>query len=52
VLEHIMGQAHLFADDTPLPTLERGRGRTPRRHLLGFAASSSIRLWIRFVHAT
>jgi transposase len=28
VLAHVVGHARVFADDTPLPTLERGLGRT------------------------
>ena len=30
ILDHVTGHARVFADDTPLPTLERGLGRTRR----------------------
>ena len=37
VLAHIMRQGRVFADDTPLPTLERGRRRTRIGRLWAYA---------------
>ena len=37
VLAHVTGNARVFADDTPLPTLERGRGRTMDGRLWAYA---------------
>ncbi|BFL63861.1 IS66 family transposase [Roseomonas mucosa] len=37
VLSHVRGQARVFADDTPLPTLERGLGRTRKGALWAYA---------------
>jgi transposase len=37
ILAHVTGNARVFADDTPLPTLERGRGRTMDGRLWAYA---------------
>ncbi|WP_376093872.1 IS66 family transposase [Roseomonas sp. CCTCC AB2023176] len=37
VLAHVRGQARVFVDDTPLPTLERGLGRTRKGALWAYA---------------
>ncbi len=37
ILAHITANARVFADDTPLPTLERGRGRTRDGRLWAYA---------------
>ena len=34
---HVMGAARIFADDTPLPVLDPGRGRTKTGRLWGYA---------------
>jgi transposase len=34
---HVMGSARIFADDTPLPVLDPGRGRTKTGRLWGYA---------------
>jgi transposase len=38
ILDHVVGHARVFADDTPLPTLERGLGRTRTGRLWCYAA--------------
>ena len=38
ILAHVVGHARVFADDTPLPTLERGLGRTREGRLWCYAA--------------
>src|SRR5215217_2819687 len=35
---HVMGSTRIFADDTPLPVLDPGRGRTKTGRLWGYAA--------------
>lgn len=44
ILAHITRQARVFADDTPLPTLERGRGRTRDGRLWVYAVDD--RPWV------
>lgn len=44
VLEHVRKQGRVFADDTPLPTLERGRGRTRKGALWAYAVDD--RPWL------
>lgn len=38
VLAHVVGHARVFADDTPLPTLAPGRGRTRDGRIWAYAA--------------
>ena len=38
VLAHVVGHARVFADDTPLPTLAPGRGRTSDGRIWAYAA--------------
>lgn len=38
ILAHVVGHARVFADDTPLPTLEPGRGRTRDGRIWAYAA--------------
>ncbi|TDH60257.1 IS66 family transposase [Dankookia rubra] len=38
VLAHVIGHARVFADDTPLPTLAPGRGRTRDGRIWAYAA--------------
>jgi transposase len=44
VLAHVVGHARVFADDTPLPTLERGLGRTRVGRLWCYAADDRASL--------
>jgi transposase len=44
VLAHVVGHARVFADDTPLPTLERGLGRTREGRLWCYAVDDRASL--------
>lgn len=44
ILAHVVGHARVFADDTPLPTLERGLGRTRVGRLWCYAADDRASL--------
>jgi transposase len=40
VRRHVMGSTRIFADDTPLPVLDPGRGRTKTGRLWGYAVDA------------
>jgi transposase len=44
ILDHVIGHARVFADDTPLPTLERGLGRTREGRLWCYAVDDRASL--------
>jgi transposase len=44
VLTHVVGHTRVFADDTPLPTLERGLGRTREGRLWCYAVDDRASL--------
>jgi transposase len=44
VLAHVVGHRRVFADDTPLPTLERGLGRTRQGRLWCYAVDDRAAL--------
>jgi transposase len=44
VLAHVVGHARVFADDTPLPTLAPGRGRTRDGRIWAYAAEALLRI--------
>jgi transposase len=44
VLAHVVGHTRVFADDTPLPTLERGLGRTRQGRLWCYAVDDRASL--------
>ena len=44
VLAHVVGHSRVFADDTPLPTLEPGRGRTREGRLWCYAVDDRASL--------
>nr|WP_192912561.1 IS66 family transposase [Paracraurococcus ruber] len=57
ILAHVVGHARVFADDTPLPTLERGLGRTRVGRLWCYAADDRASLGrgppaVAYVYAT